>query len=695
MIMERTINEIAELYGVTRKAIWNRAKKESWPFRLVPGRARGGTKKVFPVETLPPDVQGRIFTALTSDCRADSALPIRKELDEEKARTELNAIMQAPRWSMRKAEARRNIIEAFQVIVDGQKLTSAKIDFTRRYNLQNPNLGIIEETYKVFPRISTVSLDRWRSNFKKAGLSGLLDAKRKGKSPSRVTPKIRDYILGLINNRPLIRPVRVHEYVKLKFSGLDAPVPCVRTIYYFMNQWKAENREVYTFQKNPDEWRNKYQVAYGDASEKAKYFLHMMEFDNTPADLMCADGTRHTITAGIDIFSRKAVCDVIPTSNGQTVSNLIRRIILTLGLFDMAIIDNGKEFISKHTKHACESLSIEILQLPRFSPEKKPFVERFFRSLSTMLFEELEGFIGHNVAERKAIENRKSFAKRMFTKGEIIECSLMPDELQEIINVWIEKIYHQRSHRGLSGKTPEQKAGESTRPVKKISDERVLDVLLAPFGNRTVTKKGIRFENGEYTAPELINHHGYQVEVRRDLADAGRLFIFDQDSKFLCIAHDTSLKGFTVDEAREARQLQKQRLREHTRAMQTLGQGLGDPMAELLESKRQESGQLISFNREEEYESEMTEQAARTFIEVEPVSTFAPVPVLPTEDEKVIPLHKEPRFEFEFERYRYLMEQAEDRPLTEQEKRWMSGYEKTPNYHTIFVMPYEDEEQFL
>ena len=620
-------------------------------------------------------------------------LPVQTDLDLNQARSIPQKLEYTPPWSLKKAEARENIIQAFYQYADGKKLTPAKAEFATKYNAHNPFLGIDEGTYQVFEKISAATLDLWRSKYTKFGFAGLLDSENRGKPSGKITPEIRDYILGLIKKKPLIRSAHIYEFLCHKFSGNDEPLPCASTVYNFINQWKKDNEGLFVFFQNPDKWKSEYQAAFGNASEKARYFLHMLEFDNTPADVMTLDGKRRTITAGIDIFSRKVWCDVVATSRSQAVANLMRKVMIGTGVFDVVIIDNGKDYASRHIEAACHALSIEVIQLPPFTPERKPHIESFFRGLSTMLFENISGYIGHNVADRKAIESQKSFAKRMFTKGEVIDIGLTSDELQEVLGVWLEKDYHQRPHSGLGGKTPEQKAGESMRPVRKVLDERVLDILRAPIGRRTVLKKGIHFQNGQYVALELAEHIGQKVELRLDLADAGKVYVFDLEGRFICNARDVSLDGITVEEAKEVRKRQRKHLADQVKAMKALAEDIGDPFMEILESKRQEPGQIISFNRVEQFENEATLEAAKAFIESEPVDTFIPDLEEIEQTEKIIQFRDEPVFKFGFERYRYLQEKSQKQALTLREKRWTCEYEKSTEYESIFVLPYQEQAQ--
>ena len=459
-------------------------------------------------------------------------------------------LLTAPEWAISKAEARREILIAWEYFCKGPKKTEAGKDFVRRYNAQNPNIGVSEDTFKTIKNITLASLYIWLKAYKKKGAHGLIGSTRRGRPSPKITPEMKSYIVGLLMQNPDRRDVRVFEYLEARFSGPKVSLPCEQTVRNFIRKWKAENRPHFTYLQNPEKWKSHYQAAFGDASAKAKHFLHFVEFDGTPADVICSDGVRHKIVAGVDIFSRKAKALLSPTNNSAATAGLFRWIILNWGLFDVAVMDNGRDYRSIHIDSVCKSLDITPYFLPGRTPEGKPHMERFFGSLSTGLFEELVGFCGHNVAQRKAIDSRKSVAAHLLTPGASIAVGMTSEELQRAIDDWIESVYHQRPQ-AETGKSPNQRAGESTKPVKRLppGQESALDILLCPLGKRTVSKKGIRFNNGRYISPELASFVGYEVHVRQDLADIGHLWVFDLDGKFICKAWDSTLMGVTAEEA--------------------------------------------------------------------------------------------------------------------------------------------------
>ena len=114
-------------------------------------------------------------------------------------------------------------------------------------------------------------------------------------------------------------------------------------------------------------------------------------------------------------------------------------------------------------------------------------------------------------------------------------------------------------------------------------DPRALDILLAEpvsgGGTRTVQKDGLHVEGGIYIAAELGPLVGERVQVRRDPADYGRVYVFqigpnDTMGAFVCIAEDPVRTGVDREEvAREARRLAREADKEARKWARDLAEG--------------------------------------------------------------------------------------------------------------------------
>ena len=616
------VSTVAMLEGVSPRSIERRIKKSEYRVRQAPSsKQRGKFITEIAVSSLPVNAQAKWLDSQTPTL--PQPLPMKGgDVSQDKS----------PRPTSRKGENCSSDSGTGLVVSNTERALSPQDHAVWYQSLKPEHLTVIEKRQAIVEaigraveasteknktalitdlarnhRISNGTYYRWKKAHETHGMYGLR-VKSFGSSRSKLREEQKKYILALIRFNPDCRNARIWEYVIDEFP--NNPVSGA-TVSRFVRQWKKENPDVFEWLRNPDAWKNKYALAFGSQSEKARHFLHYVELDSTPADLMCNDGKRYTIIGGIDIYSRKVKCYVSPSSSGMGVAGLIRSVITDWGVPENFVRDNGKDYVCNQVNTALENLAVNAITLPPFSPEKKPHIERFFRSMSMSLFEESAGYIGHNVADRKAIESRRTFAKRMMNQGsDPIRLNLTAEGLQNLIDQWIENIYHQRVHSGI-GTTPENKAAQSTVPIRRVEDERALDILLLPCGTRTVQSFGISYENGKYQSPQFASWVGKQVHVRRDIENAGALYVFDMGHNYICTAVDSSLIDMTTAEHKAAQKLQRQRVREKVNAIELLTES---PMARRL-NQSQAGKKLVGLNRTRAHNTPALEQAGNAALE--------------------------------------------------------------------------------
>lgn len=421
---------------------------------------------------------------------------------------------------------------------------------------------IDDEMRRALPRISARTLGRWRR----------ADAPRVIGRPPAVFDDARDLILSMIHHYPHINPKAVHRALKAR---LAPPVPSLRAVQRWMMEWKRDNAQLYEYLRDPDSWRSRFQAASGNAAWGIAARNALWEVDSTLGDLMLADGKRHTVIALIEVYSRAAMVLITPTSRSTAVAALLRRALMEWGVPAIIRTDGGAEYVSRHLERVARDLQIYLDECPPFTPEAKPFVERFIGAWSHGLAPLLAGYVGHSVAAREAIRARASFAQRMASRGRVepLEIGITPEKLQALSDGWIENIYMHEPHGGLeAGRTPFEQMAACTMPVKRITDERALDVLLmAPPRRREtgrITKKGVKLDRRWYTAPELGGREGEDVRIRVDPTDAGRIWLFAEDGVFVAVAENPELTGTDPAElAAKRKAVQRQVMREGKAAL--------------------------------------------------------------------------------------------------------------------------------
>ena len=393
---------------------------------------------------------------------------------------------------------------------------------------------------------SPKSVRRWRATVRDVPpgerLAALMDRPRTGR-PSALDDAMCETLVALLNEYGEHLTARhAHRTLIARYGRASS----VSTIRHWLARYRREHAYELSAVTNPDRHRSHRRAAAGDAAAHVERLNQEWELDSTPADVMCADGKRYAIVGGLDVWSRRGRVLVAPTSRATAIAALLRGCILDFGVPELVRTDEGRDYTSRHVLGVLADLHIDHDPCPPYSPERKPFVERFLGTLGHDLFAFLPGFTGHDVAQAKALRDRKSFAAR---RGEddvkTFRCSLTAEELQARCDAWCEAVYERRPHDGLGGQTPFARAASWSGDIRRIRDERALDALLAePAGGgwRTVRKEGIRL-GVDYIAGGLGAMVGERVRVRQDPADLDRIFVYRADGTFVCVAEDPGRTG--------------------------------------------------------------------------------------------------------------------------------------------------------
>jgi len=632
--MTAKIAEIAQALGVHRTSALRRAEKEKWPAE------KAGRGLTYPLATLPADVRRAV-----EQLRAAQHAVTRPSVEVRVLRAVTQALHDIEADEEAQAKSRQERAEAFLKSATGLSDHEAlslnahceivrgwQVWFHKRQPMKRSHswkafaaayaggeVPVVRAVREAYPEFSARSLIRWVTSYERGDYGALIDrrngADKKGKTIFSVTPLLVAYAKNILIKRPGIRTENLHAL--LDTTAIDAATgevlfeaPSYHQCYRFQKAWIAENSELYLQQTNPDAWKNKAMVAYGNASEDVLRLNQRWEMDATPADwlLMDPDGKkrRYTVSCIIDNYCRRALVVVAPTPKTQTHCYALRQALLLWGVPEEIVTDNGADYQADHFKRVLGALGIAHRTTAHFSGEEKPHIERFIGTLNHSILEVLPNFAGHNVAERKAIEARRSFAERLARKGEIVDFadvidgSCTGEYLQARINEWLAGIYEQREHGGLKGKSPFARAAAWAGEVRRIHDVRSLDILLArPAGNsgrRTVQKKGILLDNAWFIHPALARiDYGHEVDIF-ETEDLGRVIVH-YEGEFVCVAECPERTGNSRAEiAAMAAAEQKEKLKEARRKLKEETRGapdVDDLLNRLLREKAAAAGKLV------------------------------------------------------------------------------------------------------
>jgi hypothetical protein len=599
--------EMAEMLGFTVRSTPRRAQRENWQSR--PRSGRGGGKEWL-LSSMPPATRLAVASALVRRMAEEARRPTpapalcpppaSRNIAGEPDRQE--RILPGRAWQslgasrQDRAASRSVLVQMAQKFAAAQQplpLTSAYELFAMRYN--GGDISAPDWVRGQVARLCRGSLLNWQRALAAAGpeaLGGRHGRHRIG-TGAMDQPYIYAFILGHIYKYPQAGATHIYKGLAARLALQARPerLPSLRRLQAWYKAWLEQHAELFTYLSNPDLWRSRCRVAFGDAAALVDRLNQEWEMDSTPADLILADGKRHTIVGCIDLYSRRLTFHVSRVSSSHAVATCLRKAMGAWGVPEMVRTDNGQDYVSRHITRVLLDLDVYQDVCAPFSPEQKPFIERAFKSLLHDTLELLQGYVGHNVSERKALEARKSFAQRMMTPEARVELNLSAEELQKICDHWAKDTYMHRKHSRL-GCTPYEQALAYDGPIRRVESPEALRMLCLPLadgdGTRVVHKDGIHLYGDQYVAAELALHVGSTVQAREDDEDRRLIHVYSLDGEdFICTARGRRQDSVTRDELRAMAVAARRRQKEH----------LAGEMKGLREAARAAQVQEIGYER--------------------------------------------------------------------------------------------------
>lgn len=455
----------------------------------------------------------------------------------------------------------------------------------------------------------------------------------KGSDYFTLNPDVAGAVEALIASRRLSAP-QVMKLLATQFVNL----PSKRSLQRFMAKVEDEKRALIASIRDPDAYKGRYRVALGRADADTTRAHQCWELDTTKADVMTAGG-RKMILGVIDRWSRRANFMVVPSESGQAVRRFLVDTIRKWGVMPEAVMtDNGSGFINQSIRSALDTLGIEHRICPPGSPEKKPHVERLFGTFNRECAELLSGYIGHNVAEAQALRAKA----RKETGRAVIVPTMTPEELQTVLDGWVDGVYHVREHSSLRMSPMRKWQSSPARPRAAASEDVLRLALSALVGQRNVGKRGVQWKGGRYWSAALAPWVGRDVIVRRDEDDLGQLFIFAPNGEFIDIAVSAMRAGLSEAEfARAAHEAQDSFMRQARADLRSKSKGFTFEKARdrVLRDNAEAAGKLVHFAPQTQPHSTPTIASL-----TDAATTAAPVPTAAERPAaaSIIPLPKSP-----------------------------------------------------
>lgn len=192
------------------------------------------------------------------------------------------------------------------------------------------------------------------------------------------------------------------------------------------------------------------------------------------------------------------------------------------GVMELMVADNGTEFWSDNLDMAISEVGSVLQYAPVRSPNYKGVVERFFRTLNTMLLDALPGrskAVGEGSDEYSAEQNAK----------------LTLNQFKKIFLTWLVNIYHLEP-RGDAEKSPLDLWNESAYQFPVVEENRKrIETILMCSDTRTLQRDGIQLETLHYNnnlLRDIYRREGVvTLTIKYSPFDLGHIYVFDELNK--------------------------------------------------------------------------------------------------------------------------------------------------------------------
>jgi len=182
--------------------------------------------------------------------------------------------------------------------------------------------------------------------------------------------------------------------------------------------------------------------------------------------------------------------------------------------------DNGPAFIAENTLRFCAMLNADLHRSESRKSQRRPFIERFNRTLRGQLMTKIPGYLGKRLDDKdfnKTIEQAAVITLQEFTR---------------YLEEYIVDIYHQNQHKGLDGLSPAQKLEQCRhdfmpRPVPNLA---TLNALVGTVEKRTIqATHGVQIQNLCYHSTELKELRFALMKNRKTAKKVEVEFIFNRN----------------------------------------------------------------------------------------------------------------------------------------------------------------------
>lgn len=266
-------------------------------------------------------------------------------------------------------------------------------------------------------------------------------------------------------------------------------------------------------------------------SDEIERPLQRVEADGNLVDIILVDPNtgetigRPRLTVIMDVFTR-CILSYELSIGGFSAGSLLRAFKKSLnqqnglpgGVHERILVDNGSDYTSQSFLNACSKLKIQVHQVSPRTPNAKAHIERFFKTLNHQLIHSLPGTTYSNITEKGKDYDPERYAQ------------LTIDELDVLINEYIQNFYHAQPHRTTS-RSPimlwdESNAMETVRTITDLD----ADIYCRNAITKTINQSRVTYKGLIYTSPILASIEYKHDNRRKDSTESRSVEVYVDDS---------------------------------------------------------------------------------------------------------------------------------------------------------------------
>ena len=344
--------------------------------------------------------------------------------------------------------------------------------------------GILHPTGEI-RNYAPATIEKWLLDYRKGGFDALIPKSRSDCGTSRkIDADLKEQILYLRSNYPRLSASAIFRQLQDNGSIRKGQLS-ESTVLRFINEMNL--REQFTNNQDLRRYERPHinEVWCGDSS--------------VGPYLTTDDGKKHKVyvIALIDDASRFIVgIDVFFNDNFINLMSVIKSAVAKYGIPKVFNFDNGPGYRNKQMELLAARIGSTIHYCKPYSPVQKAKIERWFRTLKDQWMSTL---------------NMKDFHTL--------------DELRGSLLTYV-RLYNQRVHSSLNGKSPEERFFSEPEYIRRISDEQIESSFLLEIERRVSADSVITIDQVEYEVDYRFAKQRITLRYSPDMDD---IYVVEHD----------------------------------------------------------------------------------------------------------------------------------------------------------------------